>query len=318
MSAILQHASGYGGLDNTPLARPGYYNEIMNKVYERDFLPEITNNQIDERITACTQMVQIMKAPDVGPWRSYQINQEMVPSQVTANSICLMIDNAAYQAIKIDQLTIHWACERWAQWEAKFLEATYESYVAMQRKWVLTAMILEASPQNTGRNAGKFHNIDLGARGNPVVITPDNISVQMAYLQQVLLEQLWWKEGQMFCVMPIQFRPVLVQSNFANAAWTGSCAPCSMGIDGMWEHPLMGFKLIETVHAPFAIEDDGRVCFYIIAGHQDAFAYAADIIQGRIVENPKTFGLEYQMLAVWGGKMLYPEAIAVAYWTFQA
>ena len=25
---------------------------------------------------------------------------------------------------------------------------------------------------------------------------------------------------------------------------------------------------------------------------------------------------EYQMLAVWGGKMIYPECVCVAYWTF--
>ena len=49
--ARMQSASGYGGLESTPLARPGYFNEIMNRVYERDFLPEITNSQIDERIT---------------------------------------------------------------------------------------------------------------------------------------------------------------------------------------------------------------------------------------------------------------------------
>ena len=36
--AILNSASGYGGLEATPLARPGYCNEIINRVYERDFL----------------------------------------------------------------------------------------------------------------------------------------------------------------------------------------------------------------------------------------------------------------------------------------
>jgi len=317
MGVLLQHSSGYGGLDNTPLARPGYYNEIMNVVYERDFLPEITNNQINERITACTQMVQILKAPEVPDWRSYQINQEMVPAQITANSICLYIDQAAYQSIKIDKLTIRWACERWAQWEAKFLEATYEKYVKAQREWVLTAMMLEADPRNKGNRSGQYANINLGARGNPVVVNKDNLLVQFALMQQVLMEHLAWKQGEMFMVVPVHLRPVLIQSRLADASFTGSCAPCSVAIDGMWSHPISGFNLIETIHLPGIIESDGRLCFYIIAGNKEAFAYAADVIEGRIMENPKTFGLEYQMLSVWGGKMLYPERVAVAYWTFE-
>lgn len=113
MPAPLQSASGYGGLDATPLARPGYYNEIMARVYERDFLPDITNSDIDERIIRCHQQVQILKAPEVGPWRSIQKNQEMIPSQVTAEAICFEICNAAYNDIKFDKLDIRWACDRW-------------------------------------------------------------------------------------------------------------------------------------------------------------------------------------------------------------
>lgn len=312
----MQSSSGYGGLEATPLARPGYYNEIIARVYERDFLPEITNSEIDERIIQCNQKVQIMKAPEVGPWRSYQKNQEMVPNQISADAICLDICNAAYNDIKIDKVDIHFACERWNSWEEKFLDAVYESYVAMQREWVLTAMIMEASPQNRGSKAGKFGTIDLGSRGNPVVVNKDNIPLRMAQLQQVLMEQLRWKDGEMFIVLPIAFRPVLSMSNFANASWTGNCKPCSYGIDGLWNVPIGGFNIIETTHAPYVVEQDGRVCFYILAGHRSAFAYASDIIEGRIVESQRTFGVEYQMLAVWGGKMLYPEAIAVAYWTF--
>lgn len=313
----LQSASGYAGLDATPLARPGYYNEIMARVYERDFLPEITNNEIDERITQCHQQVQILKAPEVGNWRTLQKNQEMIPNQVTADAICLEICNAAYNDIKIDELDIRWACERWDAWEEKFLDAVYESYVAMQRTWVLTAMILEADGKNQGAHAGKYGNIDLGSRGNPVTVNKDNIALRVSQLQQVLMEQLRWKDGEMFLVVPVAFRPVLAQSNYANVAWTGSTPKAtSFNIDGMWDIPLGGFNVIETTHAPMVVENDNRICFYIIAGHRSAFAYASDIIDGRIVQPERTWSAEYQMLAVWGGKMLYPDAVAVAYWTF--
>ena len=307
-------ASGYGGLDATPLARPGYYNTIMNRIYERDFLPEITNSDIDERIIRCHQQVQIMKAPEVGPWRSLQKNQELIPNQISAEAMCFEICNAAYNAIKIDELDIHFACDMWDAWEEKFLDATYESYVKMMREWVLAAMILEADAQNKGSAAGRHGNINLGARGNPVTIDKDTITLNLALMHQVLDERLRWKDGEMFIVLPTQFKLVLIQSNFANAEWVGGGGK-TMAIDGLWNWQLAGFNVIETNNLPY-VYDNGRLCHFVIAGHRSAFAYAPDILEGRVVKPTTSFSVEYQMLAVWGGKMLYPDAMAVGYWNF--
>lgn len=314
--SILSSASGYGGLAASPLARPGYYNQIIGRVYERDFIPEITSSEIDERIVRCNQQVQIMKAPIVGSWRTYTPNQEIVPNQITTEAICLQICNAAYNAVKVDKTDIHFTCERWPAYEEAFLDSIYESYVDMIRPWVFAAMILEASPRNKGRNAGLHGNIDLGASGNPAIVNKDNITLQFANLANVLRDQLRFSKSEMFVVLPTMFRLVLAQSNYSDTSWTGgSCRPCSFGIDGMWEQQLMGFNIIETIHSP-SVMDNGKLSFYIIAGHRDAFAFASDIVEGRLVEPDRTFSVEYQMLAVWGGKMIYPESIAVAYWTF--
>lgn len=315
MPAPMQSASGYGGLDATPLARPGYFNEIIAHIYERDFLPEITNSDINEEIVKCHQTVQIMKAPEVGPWRALQKNQEMVPNQISAEAVELNICNAAYQDIKIDQLDIEFACDRWDAWEEKFLDEVYESYVKMQRDWVLSALILEADPGNKGAHAGKYGDIDLGSRGNPISVNKDNIALQFANLQRVLMERLRWVENDMYLVLPVAMRTVLIQSSFANAMWVGNNKK-SFAIDGMWNEQISGFNIIESVNVPYVKEADGRICYYIIAGHKQAFAYASSIIDGRIVMPERTWSAEYQMLAVWGGKMLYPDAVAVGYWTF--
>lgn len=319
MPAPLQSASGYGALDSTPLARPGYYSKIIARIYERDFIPDIVNTEIDDEILRCHQQVQIMKAPDVGPWRNLMKNQEMVPNQVTADAVTLSICNAAYNDIKIDTLDIRWACDRWESFEAKFLDAVYERYVEMIRRWVLTAMVMEASPQNRGAKAGIHGDIDLGSVGNPVEVTPTNIPLRFAQLQRVLLEQLWWRDNEMFIILPSAFRTTLALSNYANMSWIGERSKSvSVNVDGLWDQQLGGFNVIETVHAPIVRNDGGRVCYYIIAGNRNAFAFASNIIEGRVVYPHRTFSAEYQMLAVWGGKMIYPEGIAVGYWTFVA
>jgi hypothetical protein len=314
MTVNMQDTSGSGGLFNTPLARPYYYDKIMERVYERDFLREITNSEIAERITSCAQTVQIMKAPEVAPWRTYQINQQMVNSSVSATAISLSICYAAYQSLKFDELVIHYACENWAQFEEKILEACYESFVAAQREWVFTSMIGEVSPHNRGNAAGKHANIPLGDVGAPRVITRATIIAELANMKLVLNEHLHWVEHNMFILVPPELNNVLVESNFANQAWVGGNEH-SMAVEGAWSRGLMGFNIYETNHLQSTM-DNGLLCYYILAGHRDAFAYASEIIRSRVVQGIDSWSTMYQMLAVWGGAMLYPNYLALGFWHF--
>lgn len=318
MPRPLMSSSGHQSLEATPLAQPGYFAEIMERVYERDFLPEITNTAINEEIMRCHQEVQIMREPTVGPWRTYQKNQQLVPSQVETDAVSLSICNAAYNCVKFDKTDIWFACERWAQFEEKFKNAIYQQYVNMQRRWVLTSMIAESDPRNRGANAGQFGKIDLGTRGNPVVINKDNVARKFTELQEVLTSQLKWVEGEMFCILPVQFQKVLVESNYANQSWIGDGArSSSVIIDGLWEQQLAGFNIISSISVPHFVDANGRLCFYVIAGHRNAFAYSSNIIEGRLVEPTDSFSVQYQLLAVWGGKCIYPDELAVACWTFE-
>lgn len=308
-------ASGYGGLEATPLARVGYYNKIIARVWERDFLPEIVNSEIDERIMRCNQKVQFLRQPEVGPWRRYEKNQELIPNQLTPEAFCMEICNAAYNDIKIDKMDVQQACDRWADWEAGFLDSTYQSLTSMWREWVLNAMILETAPDHKNNAAGRYGNIDLGSVGNPLQVTPQNIQKALARLRRVLQESHRWVEGKMFIVLPVAVYEVLVSSQYANASWAGDCVPCSMAIDGVLPKTLMGFRVIVTTDAPSSADPSGEVAYFIIAGYSEAFAFAGDIIEGRLVEPVRTFGIEYQMLAIWGGRMIYPDAMAIGYWT---
>lgn len=299
-----------------PLAQIGYYDEIIAQAWERDFLPEITNTEIDERITQCNQQVQFIRQPKVGKWRRYEKNQELIANQLTPEGFCMEICNAAYQDIKIDKMDIAQACTRWDAWESSFLESTYQSLTEMWRTWVLNAMILETSPENKGNKAGIKHNIDLGQPGAPLIVTPENVQRALARLQRILRDQQRWEEGQMFVVIPTALKEVLSMSPYARADWMGDCVPCSMNIDGLLPQKLFGFNVIESTYVPSVMDSTGEIAYYIIAGHRQAFAFAADIIEGRLVEPSRTFGVEYQMLAVWGGKAIYDDALAVGYWSF--
>lgn len=311
---IFQSASGYTGIEATPLARIGYSDFILSRVYEDDWLPRITSTELLEPVTRCFQEIQIMHAPEVGPMRAYQKNQQLVPSTVQTTARSLKICNLAYQDIKFDDTDIKMACERWAPFEEKLLESMYESYVDSQRTFVLGRMMAQVSPMTAYNGAGRNHDVDLGVPGDPVHVTPQNLPKVLADLQRVLLETKRWKDGEMFLIVPPILRTYLAMSNYSNSLWSCECGGI---VKGMWDHPLFGFTTIESIHVPVRQDESGNLCFYILAGHKEATAYASNIINARLnTTDPNSFGVRYQYLVAWGAEVIYPDAIAMGYWTF--
>lgn len=310
-------ASGFQGLENSPLARIGYHNKIIGLGWEKDFLPEITNTEIDGRIHKCNQIVQFMRQPTVGPWRSYEKNQELVPDLVSPEGFCMTLDNAKYKALKFDDLDIKRICNRWESFEDSFLDSMYETLAAEWRSHVLCGMALEALPQNKGANAGRLRNVNLGAPGAPKAITGASFGRELARMKTVLVQRNRWVDGEMIIVLPSGIGEILVDSPYANAFDMGRCMDCSLLLTGEIPGKLMGARTFVTNSLCSSIEDtmDGAEAFHVIMAHRDAYAFAGDIIEGRIVKPAKYFGTEYQTLAVWGGEAILPDAIAVGYWT---
>jgi hypothetical protein len=308
-------ASGLGGFANQPLAQLYLYDKIMDRYYEKDFLGDITNSEISERITSCTQEVQIIKAVDVGAWSPYTAGQEMYHNTVSFTATKLSICYAAYLAFQFDESTLRYTCD-WDRYEEKILESSYERFVEYQRKFVFGELLRLASPRTQGNSAGKRGEYNLGAPGSPIRITPRTLPLVLVYLQQVLTEYHHFVEGQMYLITPLPFRTVFMLSDYANQAWTGTGGP-STAVDGHWAHDVNGFDMYETTHLPsFTDAVAGQQCYYVIAGHKDAYAYAADIIGERVTQGENTWSVKYQMLAAWGGAMLYPEFVALAYGYF--
>lgn len=312
----LSSSSGFQGLENSPLARVGYYNKIIARGWEMDFLPQITNTEIDERVTRCNQIVQFTKQPNTGPWRKYEKNQELVPDQVSPEAFCMRICNAAYKDLKFDELDIRNICDRWNDFEASFLDDVYQTLAASWRSYVLTAMVLEASAQNKGATAGRRRNVNLGTPGAPIVINGANIARNVARLKRVLQEQFRWQDGEMVLIIPSAIAEQFVDSPYANALQLGSCMDCSLLVTGQIPGMIGGFNVYQTESLQSVTDETtGSEAFYVIAAHRQAFAFVGDILNGELVRPSRYFGIEYQMLAVWGGKAILPEAIAVGYWS---
>ena len=312
--AIYPSASGYAGIEATPLARHEYSDKILARVYEEDWLNRITMSELLTPITECAQTIQLMRAPEVGPMRSYQKNQQLVPNFVGTDATCLTICNLAYQDIKFDLVDIKQACDRWAAYEEKLQESIYQSYVDLMRRFVLGRMMAQVSPETSLDHAGRHHDIDLGTAGAPIHVTPENLPVVLANLQRALIEAKRWKEGEMFIIVPPAIRTYVAMGKYGNSDWSCQCGTI---VKGMFDHQLFGFNVIESIHVPARMDETGNLSFYIIAGHKEATAYASNIITSRLLTNdPNSFGVRYQFIVAWGEEVIYPDALALGYWTF--
>ncbi|ETD67547.1 hypothetical protein V757_11195 [Pelistega indica] len=311
-------ASGFSGLENSPLARIGYYNKIIATGWDKEFLPYITNTSIDGKLTMCNQVIQFTKQPRSGDWRPYEKNQELVADFSSPDAFVMQICNAAYKVLKFDQLDIARLCDRWAQYEEYLLKDAYETLAKLWRQWVLEAMILEASGQNKGANAGCHSNINLGAPNAPIKITSENIHRELAKIQRVLKEAGRWVDDEMFIMLPSAIMETIVDSKYASAFDMGNCGSnnCSILVTGMMPGKVMGFNVFVVDCIPQVIDASGALTYFVIAGNKEGFAFAGDLVQGDLVQPAGYFGVHYRMLAVWGGKAIYPDALAVGYWTF--
>ena len=307
-------AAGYASLQDSPLARIGYHDEIIRKAWEEDFLPMITNTRMLDRLTQCYQLIQFMEEPDVGAWRKYCINQKIVADSITPGGFSVRICNSAYKALKFDQQDIRMVCERWNDFEESFLNSAYQGLVEMWRSYVINAMVMEADSCNKGASAGIYGNINLGTIGSPRVVNSNNFAREVAKLAIALQQRLRWQAGKMFLLLPNSIAALIVDTQFARANEMGSCVDCSLLVSGQLPGMVAGFNVFVTDSIPHRTDQDD-IAYYIIAGHMDAYAFAGDIIQSRLVQPTDYFANEYQMQAIWGGQAIYPDALAVGYWT---
>lgn len=313
----LGSASGYGSIHDTPLATKGYHSQIIARGWEKDIIGDIVNTRIVERAFDCNQVVEFLLQPDVGPWRPLEDNQLLVADQVSLTSFQMKLCNQAYKAIKFDNKFKRDMCSNWSKFEASFLDSCYKELSGEWHRFVLSAMVIEAAPYNKGEFAGRHRSINLGVVGKPVRITPDNLASEILNLRHVLLHKNRWKDNEMFLLVPPEFDSVLIRSPYANVADLSCCADKSILLTGEKPGQLVGFRTITSMRTPGGFDEGvNRQCYYILAFWKEAYAFYGDITEGRIVEDSNYFGFQYQMAALWGGKAIYADAIAVGYWTF--
>lgn len=310
-------AAGYRSLDFGPLGgRVIDAGMIIDKNIEEDFIYQIVNTKILAPLLRCGDVIEFQKPVRVGPWRrDYEMNQKMIPDQPQSGRFCLSICEEAYKSIKIDEVDIDRMCNDWAAYETSMLSDTWTQLSALWHHYLLNRMLIHVPDRNTGKRAGRLRNIDLGTIGNALHLTPTNIAQFLPRIRRVLQENGRWYEGEMFAIVPREFSNLLLQTAFEKQM----C--CNIGdsvmFKGLVARDILGFTIIESDYLrPVQDPATNRFVYPILAGWNEAFAFAGDIVKADVQHIPQTWGRTYNMLSVFGGGAIYPEALVKAHVSF--
>lgn len=309
-------SSGYKELLDTPLGKGVVYaGQIIDRNYEEDMLHHITNGSVLDPLMKCGQVITFERPPNGVMWKPYETNQLMIPDQPSNDSFCITVCEERYASIKVDKRSIARACEDWDAFETGFLTATYQNLSELWHDYVLTGMQLSVANRNLGKRAGRYGNIDLGSIGQSVHLTPDNIVSFFARMRDVLQDAGRWYEGEMFITVPRPMEVLLLETMFAKQLCCNTGE--SVLFKGMKAHDILGFTVVATDRLrPILDPATRRLVYPVVAGWNEAYAFAGDIVEAEIQPIPQTFGVTYNMLSIYGGGAIYPEALAKAYVTF--
>lgn len=308
-------ASGVVNLGDHEINTRRYAGGVLNKGLENEILPEITNMQFFKDVFTCHDEVIFKNPIEVGAWRPYEDNQQMKYDQPKRTVRAMRICNQAYKGIKIDAQLKRQLCHEWESYREEFMQACYDSLSELWHTYVLSAMVLTASPKNKGQNVGRGRNINLGILGKPVELTPENLVDHLQDLRQVLVQRKRWVEGEMFIILPTELDRIFVNSRYA-ALQEHCCNNGSQLLKGEKPHTVFGFRVITSMRVPVGIDPvSKKYTGYILAFWNKAFAFYGNIHHNRYMPLQMTMGEVYEMGCIFGGEHVYPDATVVSYVT---
>jgi hypothetical protein len=183
----------------------------------------------------------------------------------------------------------------------------------------------QGAAANMGANAGAISGAyNLGTDAAPIALASDNILSKILAMASVMDEQNIPDTGR-WLVMTPQDRYILMQSPLAQAYYTGdSTSPIRNGKVGMIDR----FELYVSNLLPRGAADKAWVSgvsdpatgaadvgaaarHCMVAGHNTALTFAAQISKTETLRNPTDFGDYVRGLSVFGRRCVKPESLVL-------
>jgi hypothetical protein len=302
-------ASGYPQFSGN-LIHPMMSQKLIDHFYCTSIFGEVSTTEYQGEFSRGGDQVTFMKPTGGVIIRDYVKNGKMKHDVPEAKPITMVINRAKYASFKIDCVD-EMQMQVWDALKARQLEDTSRAMSDCIDEEILCTIPTEVAPTNQGTAAGcQCKMVDLGEFGAPVKLNAATILAKLVDLSLVLDEQCVPAEGR-FVVLPHCFKPLIFNGPL-------SCVDCSgmdqsMYLNGRLPAELVGFTIYFS-HNIKAVDDPSNCkAWNIIAGLKMATAFASQIEKVREFEGHDSFDTYYQMLQVYGFKVMHPEALVHLY-----
>ncbi len=279
--------------------------KLIEKFYNATVLGAIANTDYAGEIRNMGDTVHIRTKPTI-TIRQYQIDMPLVVERPSSNMIDLTIDQAQYfNEVLDDVIEVQSDINMLSMWAD---DASEQMKIVIDTA-VLGTLDAGVVAANKGLNAGRIsQDMNLGATGAPVALTPTNVLDSIVDMGTTLDEQNIPETGR-WLVLPPWMAGMIKKSDLSNASISGDgVSLLRNGRLGMIDR----FTLYSSNLLPTAVEG-AQNAFRIFGGHSHGLTFASQISKIETIRSEQTFGTLLRGLQVYGSKVLDGIALTELY-----
>ena len=327
MAAVFPVVSS-GDFDTNPSYSGGFIpqlwsNKLNAKFYANTMMSEIANTDWEGEIKNQGDTIRIRTAPSI-TINDYAGAGTTLQSEVPAPIYTdMQIDKGKYFSVQVNDVLAHQAdmdlMNMFTDDAAKQLKINIENEVF--HNWFVTE---GAHADNAGTTAGALSGeYNLGSDTAPIdQSTPGNVLKAILRMSAALDEQNVPEEGRWLIITPFD-RQLLMQTDIAQAYFTGDASSTirtgkigmldrfTVYVSNLLPKGAAGKGMVAGLSATSsgATVADAKNRRMMVAGTKHACSFASQISKTEPLRNQNDFGDIVRGLAVYGRKVLKPEAL---------
>ena len=299
--------------------------KLLAKFYQHTILAEVTNTDYEGELKNQGDTVRIRLAPSISI-QDYTVGQNLsyeVPTPIFQD---MQVNKGKYFGVQVNDVL---AYQSDMDLMNMFTEdAAKQLKIAIENEVFFNSFITEGpAAANEGGAAGAISAAyDLGTDVAPIdQATPENVLNTILRMATVLDEQNVPEDGRFLIISPFD-RQLLMQSNIAQAYFTGDqSSTIRTGKIGMLDRFTVyvsnllpkgeaGKALVPGLSATSggATVTNAKARRVMVAGTKQATSFAMTVDKTEPLRNQTDFGDIVRGLAVYGRKVVKPEALVVA------
>ena len=299
--------------------------KLLAKFYQNTMLSEIANTDYEGELKNQGDTIRIRLAPSISIsdyTAGMNLNYE-VPTPIFQD---MQVNKGKYFGVQVNDVLAYQSDMNLMNMFTE--DAAKQLKIAIENEVFFNNFVTEGpAAQNEGATAGKISAAyDLGTDVTPInQATPENVLKAILRMSTVLDEQNVPEDGRWLIMTPYD-RHLLMQSTLAQAYFTGDASSTirtgkigmidrfTVYVSNLLPRGAAGKALVSGLTDPATggTVADAKARRLMVAGTKAANSFAMTVNKTEPLRNQTDFGDIVRGLAVYGRKVVKPEAMAIA------